>query len=772
MTTFKEEKVRCSLCSTKTKYTGITSTNAFGSTDLDTRPPEMERSTIVAWVQRCPKCGYCASDVSTARPEAQTVVIGQEYKDQLNDPTYPKLAASFLCKAILDRESKDFAAATWALIHAAWVCDDSDQAEEAMACRQKAADMLVIAEEHRQQVAEQDGASTTMLIDLLRRSGQFEQARKTIVERRRMISERIIARILDFQTCLLDRNDTGCHTTAEALGENWTWETRAELSIQGKEDDTMGKVIKYTNKPKERREGSSSDSSMSVPVTSPLKAKQKERITDKDGTCSEADLNLHRQLLQKLMSDNEFPQAKIVAKHLTDLQPDDAYTWYLQGVVLLALCEPEHAEPCLLRSIEIAGADGWDCYNMSRSRLLMGDLEGAADWCGRAIKLDPDKPPFYWKLMEIHSVRGDLAAAIAVGKQSLPKMNEKSHEIRTRRTLADLYGSMSAFDESAEQLREALKIDDCNADLWRELGQCLRNQEKVEEALKAFQKAAEIEPHHPGILHDIGSAFIDLDQPEKAIEALHQAIRLRHEFGNTHYELSRAYLKLKNYQEAEKSAQVALRYDPDKECKRISLSIAAMENLGVALTKQGRFEEAEACFRQNLGLVKITYFNLGWLMFFRMKRYSDALENFQRALELDPDNPEYTNLVGDAYDEMGQMDEAEKYYRRAIEIDKNNANNHYDLGVFLSRRRGLKEDALASFERALEIGTMIGHTYYGIACTYALSQEEDLALEFLEKAFCHGFPEEGHDDHINSDQDWNDLRMNPKFIQLIEKYIK
>lgn len=528
----------------------------------------------------------------------------------------------------------------------------------------------------------------------------------------------------------------------------------------------MGKVIKYTKKLKQRREGSSSNSSISAPATSPLKAKQKERITGAVGTWSEADLDLHRQLLQKLISDNEFSQAKIIAKHLTDLQPDDAYAWYLQGLVHLALSDPEHAEPCLIRSMEITCADGWDCYHMSRSRLLMGDLEGATDWCRRAIKLDPDKPPFYWRLMEIHSTRGDLEAAIAVGKEALTKAAETSHEIRTRRLLANLYSSISSFDESAEQVREALKLDDCNADLWRELGQCLRNQEKVEEALKAFQKAAEIEPHHPDILHDIGSAFVDLDQPEKAVETLRQAIRLRHDSGNTHYELSRAFLKLKNYQEAEKSAQVALRYDPDKETQRISLSIAAMENLGIALTKQGRFEEAEGCFRQNLGLVTLTYFNLG-MMFYWMKRYDDALENFRRALELKPDNPEYHNLLGDTYDELGRLDEAELHLRRAVEIDKNYALGHYDLGVFLSRRRGLKKKALAAFNQALKIDPGMVESYYGIACTYALSQEDALALESLEKAFQKGF--RGFD-HIEKDADWDRFRKNGKFTRLLGKY--
>lgn len=219
MTTDYEEKVRCCVCGAENEFTGISSTNTFGSADLDTRPPESMRSTISVWVQRCPECGYCASDVGVPRLEAQAAVTGKEYKDQLNDPTYPQLANSFLCKAIVDREAKDYSAATWALIHAAWACDDSDHPNQAMVCRQKAVDMLAVAEERGQQVAEQEGTSTAILADLLRRSGRLDQARKVIASRRDGIAEDIIVRILDFQTALIDKNDVSCHTIAEALGE-------------------------------------------------------------------------------------------------------------------------------------------------------------------------------------------------------------------------------------------------------------------------------------------------------------------------------------------------------------------------------------------------------------------------------------------------------------------------------------------------------------------------------------------------------------------------
>lgn len=252
MTTVFREKVRCSLCGKKTEYACISSTSAFGSPDLDTRPPKVKRQTIFAWVQRCPKCGYCAWDISTAHPEAQVVIIGKEYKDQLKDPAYPELAASFLCKAILDRETKEFAAATWALIHAAWVCDDSEQTEEAMVCRQKAADMLLIAEEHNQQVARPDGVSTAILADLLRRSGQFEQARKTIEARRDIITEDLVARIIDFETDLLDRNDIACHTIGEAGKKTKFAKNRAKLSILEKEQQSIRKLGKESDKSKRK----------------------------------------------------------------------------------------------------------------------------------------------------------------------------------------------------------------------------------------------------------------------------------------------------------------------------------------------------------------------------------------------------------------------------------------------------------------------------------------------------------------------------------------
>lgn len=528
----------------------------------------------------------------------------------------------------------------------------------------------------------------------------------------------------------------------------------------------MGKVIKYVNNGKKRQGASPSNKSTAVPCSESSKVKRRGKSTKAVQSWSDVDLNLHRQLLQRLMSKGEYAQARIVARHLTDLQPGDAYAWHLRGIVFLELSEPEQAEPCLLKSMEIQETDGWDCYQMSRARLLLGDLQGAVDWCSRAIELEPDKPPFIWQLMKIQTVRGDLDAAIAVGMEALSKMGKTEETIRTRLMLAELYIAKSAFDEAAAQLHEALKLDDSHVELWGTLGHCLSRQNKTAEALKVFQIAAEIAPNDPDNLYNIADAYLGLGQPNMAIGPLLHAVQLRHDFSMAHYDLSLAYLMMMKYRESEMAARAALRDDPEMAFQRSNRGMGATENLGLALMNQGRLEEAEACFRRNLGLFAKTYFNLG-LTLFKAKRYAEALENFRRALELEPDDPEYHDLLGQTQDELGQPVEAEKSLRHAIKIAPSYALGHYDLGVILAKREGRKKGALSAFERALKIDPDLAPAYYGIACLHALAGKEGPALAFLAKALRKGFRDLAY---IEKDSYWDGLKANPKFTSLMNKY--
>ena len=218
--TIRPRKRTCALCGTEGDQYILTSFSFLESCDLDTRPPENRRNGLFTDVQQCRGCGYCAVDVSKSSPGAETLVKSSEYRRQLRDDTLPYLANRFLCMSMVNRAANDYAGAMWALVQAAWACDDKDRAAEAVKCRSKAADMLVYAEDHGQSVAKEDGAGTAILVDLLRRAGRVDDARAVTEQGPARPAEEVVVKVLRYQEKLIAQGDTGRHTVAEAVGDN------------------------------------------------------------------------------------------------------------------------------------------------------------------------------------------------------------------------------------------------------------------------------------------------------------------------------------------------------------------------------------------------------------------------------------------------------------------------------------------------------------------------------------------------------------------------
>jgi hypothetical protein len=218
MTTLVQLRVPCTLCGAENRLTGIGSTNSFGSPDLDTRPPEMRRSTMFSWVQRCAGCGYCAPDLKEARPGAREVVESPEYRAQLADASHPELANLFLCHAMVSRGTQDPVGEGWALIHAAWVCDDAGLGAGDARCRERAAEAIGSAKVAGLALIPQAGGDAALLADLLRRAGRFDEVRRVVAAHRPGRASDMIEKILAFEADLAERGDAERYTMDGALG--------------------------------------------------------------------------------------------------------------------------------------------------------------------------------------------------------------------------------------------------------------------------------------------------------------------------------------------------------------------------------------------------------------------------------------------------------------------------------------------------------------------------------------------------------------------------
>jgi hypothetical protein len=218
MTTIFPEMIKCAVCGEISEHASIGSTNTFGSMDLDTRPPEMMRSTIDTWIMACPSCGYCSMDISECTGKSPEIVRSPTYRQQLQNSQFSELANAFLCSSLIKEIAGQYAAAGWNTIHAAWACDDSGSVMSARECRKKAVTLLQQATEKRQSFAAAAGGSEALMTDLLRRSELFVKALRICDEGlSNNKTEALFLDILRYQKTLILNKDTACHTVSERL---------------------------------------------------------------------------------------------------------------------------------------------------------------------------------------------------------------------------------------------------------------------------------------------------------------------------------------------------------------------------------------------------------------------------------------------------------------------------------------------------------------------------------------------------------------------------
>src|SRR5262249_39121889 len=85
-----------------------------------------------------------------------------------------------------------------------------------------------------------------------------------------------------------------------------------------------------------------------------------------------------------------------------------------------------------------------------------------------------------------------------------------------------------------------------------------------------------------------------------------------------------------------------------------------------------------------------------------LNRHQEALESYDRAVAIDPQNAQGHYNRANALRYLGRPEPALESYRRALEIDPGLVDDHYNLAGILHELKRFDE-ALHSYERAFEI---------------------------------------------------------------------
>ncbi|MEH1842754.1 MAG: tetratricopeptide repeat protein [Nostoc sp.] len=257
--------------------------------------------------------------------------------------------------------------------------------------------------------------------------------------------------------------------------------------------------------------------------------------------------------------------------------------------------------------------------------------------------------------------------------------------------------------------RQVLQLEPNNGKAYNNLGNALRRQEKLEEALAAHQKALEINKNdaeaYVGIrnvaiaYYNLGIVLYKQNKLVDAVAAFQKVIQLNPKDAYAYYNLGKALLFQNKLVDAVAAFQKAIQLDPN--------NVTAYINLGTALYKQKKLVDAVAAFQKAIELkpnLAIAYNNLG-IALYKQNKLDGAVAAFQKVIQLKPNIPDaYIHLSVALTDQnkLDALDAAVATLQKLIQLQPNNAYAYNNLGIALEKQKKL-DAAVDAYQKAIQL---------------------------------------------------------------------
>jgi len=301
-----------------------------------------------------------------------------------------------------------------------------------------------------------------------------------------------------------------------------------------------------------------------------------------------------------------------------------------------------------------------------------GNHTRAVELIGRAVALRPSVAIYHANLAEPYRELGQFDRAAGCCRAALSLQPNYPEAIGN---LGLALQGMGRLGDAAEQFRRALALRPDFATAHCNLGNVLREMGELEQALVHFRRAVEIEPNHAAARTNLGQMLLECGRAAEALAHCEEAVRLRPDLAALHHNLGNSYRDLDRLVEAKAAYLEAIRLAPDLA--------KAHAHLGQILLRE--------------------------------YEYADALHWLRRAAELDPEDPDLEELLGDYFLECEQFAPAVGCYEHALSRAKvDRAGLRLSLG-WAFQEQGLLAEADEQFQIAqrLEPNSAMVQNYVG-----------------------------------------------------------
>ncbi len=158
------------------------------------------------------------------------------------------------------------------------------------------------------------------------------------------------------------------------------------------------------------------------------------------------------------------------------------------------------------------------------------------------------------------------------------------------------------------------------------------------------------------------------------------------------------------------------------------------------------------------------HYNLG-ITLSRMGRFKEAEDNFFEVLKINPNDAEAHYYMGNVLKKQGRLNKTISHYYKVLKLKPDFVKVHINLGVALSSLGRFKE-AISHYFDAIRINPGYkAAAYYNIACLYSRQNMVEESVKWLKEAVNAGFKDWNI---IKTDEDLKNIRGSLLYKQLLE----
>jgi tetratricopeptide (TPR) repeat protein len=382
--------------------------------------------------------------------------------------------------------------------------------------------------------------------------------------------------------------------------------------------------------------------------------------------------------------------------------PEDlrGYVHVIQAFKQVCDGKPELAEKTLAELPKLHVNDSFITFALAAVAGKQGKASAAAEYCQRAVALDPD---FAWGYRTLGYLQSRwLAQPQEAEKSFVEALRIEPEQGEVREMLINERLGRNDFDGAIDLALAGIKANPKDGKAHYRLSQILIQQWRLREALVELEKAVAADPETASYYRTRSTIHRYQGNFPEAIVDQKKAVELSKDKAFELVELANMYSQMNDNSQAIASLNEALKVEPGNK--------GAHKSLIALLAKEKRFDELVDAYKSAIKAQPkdaALHFSLAETLH-TLGEDDDAIEEYKEAANLDQKDARPHRRIGAIYSARRDFEKAEEAHRRALNINPGSVQDLVALGFCYAQRENYLQ-AEAGFVTALALQQLMGN---------------------------------------------------------------